>query len=134
MKTKSGSANCLFDNCSSCSLITKTTAERFNLSGEKSSFILHTVNGDKVIDSYAYSIVLIDNNEEEHIVTVYEVEDISDNIISVSLLGVKHLFDKVVQDLWDFIDNRPSGEVDILIGENRCGLHPTDWIVNGVHL
>ena len=26
---------------------------------------------------------------------------------------------------------RPSGEVDILIGENRCGLHPTDWIVNG---
>jgi hypothetical protein len=74
-------------------LITKEAAERFNLTGEKSSFILHTVNGDKIIESYAYTLVLIDNNKEEHCVTVYEVENISDNIVKVSLSGVKHLFD-----------------------------------------
>jgi hypothetical protein len=33
--------------------------------------------------------------------------------------------------VWGLIDNRPSGEVDILIGENVCGLHPSDWVVNG---
>ena len=131
VSTKSGPANCLFDNCSSCCLITKEAAERFNLSGEKSSFILHTVNGDKIIESYAYMLILIDNKKEEHCITVYEVENISDNIVHVSLSGVKHLFNKAVQDLWELIDNRPSGEVDILIGENVCGLHPTDWLVNG---
>ena len=38
VSTKSGPANCLFDNCSSCCLITKNAAERFNLMGEESNF------------------------------------------------------------------------------------------------
>ena len=69
---------------------------------------------------------MIDNKEEEHCITVYEVENISDSIAHVSLSGVKHLFNDTVQDLWELIDDRPSGEVDILIGENICGLHPID--------
>ena len=131
VSTKSGPANCLFDNCSSCCLITKDAAKRFNLLGEKTSFVLHTVNGEKIIESHAYTIILIDNKEEEHCITVYEVENISDSIAHVSLSGVKHLFNEAVQDLWELIDDRPSGEAYILIGENVCGLHPTDWIVNG---
>ena len=59
VSTKSGPANCLFDNCSSCCLITKDAAKRFNLLGQKTSFILHTVNGEKVIESHAYTIILI---------------------------------------------------------------------------
>ena len=125
VSTKSSPANCFFDNCPSCCLINKDAAKRFNLLGEK-SFILHIVNGEKVIESHAYTIILIDNNKEKHCITVYKVENIFDSIVHVSLSGAKHLLNKAVQDLWELIDNRPLGEVDILIGENICGLHPID--------
>ena len=57
------------------------------------------------------------------------MEYISNAISKVSLSNVKHLFDEAVQKWWDCIDNRPSGEIDILLGENYSGIHPTDWVV-----
>ena len=62
ISTKSGSANCLFDNCATCCLITKNAAERLNLIGEKSAFFLRTVAGKLVIESYAYNLTLIDTD------------------------------------------------------------------------
>ena len=129
IKTKSGEVNCLFDNCSTCCLITKNAAERFNLIGKLTIFIIKTVVGYKEIESYAYNLTLVDNDGTEHTIVVYEVDYISEGIQEVSLCGIKELFGESVQSVWNLIDNRPSGEIDLLLGENVSGLHPTDWIV-----
>ena len=131
VSTASGPLNCLFDNCSECCLITKDAAARLNLFGKRFNIILRTVTSHKVIESFAYTVKLIDNDNKEHEVWVHDVEYISNSISKVSLSDVKHLFDERVQKLWDCIDNRPSGEIDMLLGENYSGIHPTDWVVQG---
>ena len=44
---------------------------------------------------------------------------------------MKSLFCNNVQHLWDKISTRPSGEVELLLGGNQLGLHPTDVEVVG---
>ena len=131
IETTSGNANCLFDNCSTCCLITKNAAQRMNLIGEPYSFFIKTVTGYKEIKSHAYHLKLVDNEGNDHYIVVYEVEYISETIPEVSLDTVKDLFDQCTQGIWNLIDNRPAGEIDLLLGENVSGLHPTDWVVKG---
>ena len=125
----SGDANCLFDNCSMCCLITKNAAESMNLIGELTSFFITTVIGFKEIQSYSYKLTLVDNDKNEHFIAVYEVDYISETIPEVSLDRVKLLFDQPTQGMSNLIDNRPAGEIDLLFGENVSVLQPTDWVV-----
>ena len=129
--TATGSANCMFDSGASCCLITKGAAEHMNLSGEPMSLTITTVNGTRTIDSFAYTVPLIDKDKERHLVTALEVESISDNIIEADVSAVKHMFSSVVQDKWDQIKSRPKGEIDLLLGQNVCGLHPVSFESRG---
>ena len=124
LSTKTGSVNCVFDNCATCCLITRNAAEQLNLFGEHIQFGIKTVTGDKVIDSRAYLITLIDKEQKEHTITAFEGENILDNEIAVDTSEVKHLFSETIQERWKLYEERPKGEIDLLIGENVCGLHP----------
>ena len=131
VSTTSGNVTCLFDNCAECCLITKSAAKRLKLVGEPLNITVTTVAGEKTIESYAYTITFVDNDGKEHKVTIHEVEFISDALSKLSLLNVKDLFGVDVQSIWDRIDNRPCGDIDVLLGENVSGLHPNDWVIQG---
>ena len=108
--TAEGTLNCLFDNAASCCLITESAAKNMNLKREPIKMFIKTVNGTKPLDSFTYSLPLIDKNNEKHWITAHEVKNISDDITEVDILGVKHLFSAKVQEKWDSIrKSRPSG-------------------------
>ena len=123
--------NGMFDNCATCSLISKSAAHRLQLKGKAANLFIKTVNGGKVVKSCSYAVPLFDKNKKCHHVTAYEIESISDNISENDISGVKHLFSAETQSLWDLIKNRPTGEIDVLIGSNVLGKHPRDMECKG---
>ena len=55
----------------------------------------------------------------------------SEPIESIDLSNVKELFSSPIQRSWNEVESRPSGEVELLIGQNYAGLHPTVHETNG---
>ena len=125
--TTDGSLNSLFDNAATCSLITRSAAQRLGLKGEPISLTINTVTGSKPIDSSIYQVPLIDQQNISHVIKVLQVESISDLVSKVDLSKVRHLFSERIQTSWDSIASRPVGNVDILIGSDVLGLHPVDF-------
>ena len=123
--SKSGALTAFYDNGSTCCLITFSAAEKLNLHGEPILISIKTTIGNKTLRSYAYQITLIDNKGINHTITAFGVTNISNhqNVVDVSRLCDK--FSKEVQDDWDLIE-QPEGEIELLIGMNALGLHPTD--------
>ena len=116
----------MFDNCASCTLITRPAAACLQLKGKMYNMSVRTVTSVKVVQSYAYIVPLYDKNKECHFITAYEIESIASNISEVDISAVKHLFSDDTQAMWDIIKNRPTGEIDLLIGSSVLGLHPRD--------
>ena len=119
-------ANFLFDNCATCSLITEPAAKRLNLVGESLVLELTTVTSTVQINSVLYRIPFKDTNNETHIVKVWQVEKISEFSDEVDISTVKHLFSSHIQQNWESIALRPTGAIDILLGSDCLGLHPVD--------
>ena len=44
---------------------------------------------------------------------------------------MKTLFSQTTQQEWDNIAMRPTGEVELLIGSDNLGLHPTEFEAQG---
>ena len=49
------------------------------------------------------------------------MESISNVMAGNDISGVQHLFSSEVQSKWDFINKRPVGAIDVLIGNNVLG-------------
>ena len=131
VQSSTGDINCFFDNGSSCCLITNAAARRLNLVGKPMCITITTVNGKEDLDSSAYYLSLIDTEGEHHIITVFGVENISNHLTKVDLSEVQMEFSDKIQSIWNQLEGRPSGEIDVLIGQNACGLHPTDLELRG---
>ena len=130
VSTLSGSLTTFWDNGSTCSLITKVAAERLNLLGEPVCIGVETVTGKQIIDSQRYSVNLVDIGGNNHAVTVFAVETISNRLKSVEISKIKHEFSSDIQRKWDLIQI-PGGEVELLVGLNAFSLHPRDLECSG---
>ena len=127
----SGDVNCFFDDGSTCCLILHSTAKRLGLKGERIRMRLKTVNGITESESYMYYLDLIDTDNVSHSIKIFAVDWIADAIENVSIDGVKELFSAKIQAEWAKVDTRPSGDVEVLIGLNYLGLHPSDLEIRG---
>ena len=123
VNTPSGKVNCFFDDGSNRCLILESTAQRLGLIGEDIVMKLHTVIGDKESHTKVFSVNLLDVNNEKHTIQAFAVPKIG-SIQVVSADGIKGLFSEKIQQEWEKVDIRPSGEVELLIGSNYIGLHP----------
>ena len=130
VNTLTGTTTVFYDNGSTCCLITFSAANRLNLIGEAITITIKTVNETKTISSFAYTITLTDMHGGHHLVTAYGVSNISNHRNSIDISGVVEEFSPQVQQQWHEIE-QPSGEIELLIGMNACGLHPTDKEVSG---
>jgi hypothetical protein len=92
---------------------------------------LITVNGNNEIQSKVYHINLLDNENKVHRIKVFGVDWISSGIEEVDVDRLKGLFSNEVQGVWDQVRRRPTGVVELLIGSNYLGLHPTEMEVSG---
>ena len=127
VETTSGNVNCFFDNGSTCCLITFAAARRLKLIGKPISITISTAIGEEMIRSEFYYVTLVDIHGAHHVVTVFGVEKISNSLKDVEIANVKSYFSPKVQDIWSQVDKRPVGEVDIIIGQNAAGLHPSEF-------
>ena len=124
--TQSGNMDVLFDNASTCCLILNSTAERLQLQGEEVVIGLETVNKDDYVHSHLYNINLVDRAQNIHQVKAFGVPKISGAVGPVNIDELKTLFTEGTQNNWGDMDNRPTGEIEFLLGGNYLGLHPTD--------
>ena len=72
--------------------------------------------GSKLIPSRTYQVPLIDESNVQHIISAFEVDNISDSIASVDLSNVTHIFSPEIQGKWSSLQARPTGQLDLLIG------------------
>ena len=92
---------------------------------------IRTPIGSKTVTSHTYKVPLTDNSNVQHVITAFEVENISEDMMEVDVSGVKHIFSSTVQGMWESVQDRPSGQLDLLIGCNMLGLHPSDYEYRG---
>ena len=116
--------NVFFDAGSTCSLILTSVAERYGLQGHEVKVTIATVNGEKDRVTKLYVVELINQLGERKLVRALGMERISGKIPAICLDGVKHEFSTEVQEVWDAVSQRPSGEVELLVGSEVAGLHP----------
>ena len=128
--TPTGPLTTFFDNCSTCCLITHSAAQRLCLVGEAVIMEITTATGKTTVDSFIYTITLVDKEGEDHFITACAIETISNKIKRVDVSKVKNEFSPQIQDIWSRLEDRPHGEVDLLIGINECGIHPVDMEVS----
>ena len=121
IRTKRGWINALWDNGASLCFITNKRAKAEKLKGIKTELSLVKVGGvrEKLV-SYKYKLPLIDKKGQELQIDVYGVDKITSDIPAVNLKGVYELFKDVPQKEIE----RPTGEVDVLIGFEYAGFHP----------
>lgn len=73
------------------------------------------------ISSFAYDVPLKDLCGRVKVVKAYGIDEISSKIQQIDVSMIAPLFKEVSSEQID----RPSGNVDLLIGFNYAGLHPT---------
>jgi len=121
IRTKKGWINMLWDNGSSLCFIMNKRAKAEKLKGTKTELSLVKVGGVREqLVSYKYKIPLIDKKGQELQIDVYSIDKITSDIPAVNLNGVYELFKNVPKKEIE----RPTGEVDVLIGYEYAGFHP----------
>ena len=78
------------------------------------------------LESFVYHISLVERDIASHTIKVFAVDWIAAAIQKADLGGAKDLFSSKIQREWDKVKSRPSGNMEVLIGSNFLGLHPTD--------
>ena len=113
--------NVLWDSGATFTLITFKKANQLNLIGENIGISVIKIGGEKeTIPSYAYDLPLRDKSRQVITFRVYDVDKISTDVKYISVNGVVHLFD----DIKEVDIQRPTDEIDVLVGYEYAGLHP----------
>ena len=129
--TVSGNIISFFDDGSDCSLILNSAAKRLGLKGEAVVMEITTVTGVVKTDSHVYIVTILDREGNSHNVKAFGLDKLNGKIEKVDVDGVKTLFSQTTQQEWDKIAMRPTGEVELLIGSDNLGLHPTEFEAQG---
>lgn len=129
--TLSGLINVFFDDGSTCTLILHSAAQRLGLSGEEVEVEVTTVIAVTKTFSKIYTLTLFDINNEKHEIQAVGMERLNGQIKEIKVDGVKKLFSPEIQSVWDRVNSRPTGEVELLVGSDNLGLHPSEIEVHG---
>ena len=120
--TKSSDLTVLWDSGASLCLITFRKAASLKLKGHPTQLSIVKVGGKmEQISSFAYDVPLKDLYGGVKVVKAYGIDEISSKIQQIDVSKIAPLFKGVTSEQID----RPSGNVDLLIGFNYAGLHPT---------
>jgi hypothetical protein len=127
----SGNINSFFDDGSDCTLILNSAAQRLGLRGEDIMMEVKTDIGMVKTPSKVYSVTIFDQQNKPHELTAFGFDRLNGKVESIDVSGVKDLFSDDIQRVWDRISTRPSGDVELLIGSDHLGLHPSEIEVQG---
>ena len=139
-----------FDNGSTCSLILDRVAKKYELLGQNVRVTISTINGEKERHTKLYVVELVDRDGKVRIVRALGVDNISGPIPNVNMDGLKPLFSDKVQKAWTNVMDRPTKEIEILVGSEVANIHPekveavdnliiskslfgTGWAIHGHH-
>ena len=125
MQVKSGDSgevvmNVFWDSGSKVTMITFKKAKQLGLKGERIRINIIKVGADKeTIDSKLYTVPMQDNQGNVHHFKAFGISRISTAIESNDISEVSKLFSVTAKDI-----ERPTGEIDMLIGFEYAGFHP----------
>ena len=110
-----------FDNGSTVMLCTHRWAKKVGLRGEEVVYFLRVV-GDQYAEKHTmmYSFTIEDNSGSRHKIHAYGMDVITEVERVPDLTDIKHLFPGVPDEALRI----PTGEVDILIGQNHRSIQP----------
>ena len=119
------STNVFFDIGATVTLCTHDWAQRAKLRGSPTTLYLRVVGEDyQKVDTTKYSLCLTDCTGNVHHVTAHGMDLITELHEVPDLSPVKHLFPGVGEETFQ----RPTGPVDLLIGQNFRKLQPTGGV------
>ena len=115
------SYNAVLDPCSNLSLITHRAARKLNLKGRDITMSITKVgNVTDVITTKEYTVSVRDKDNKIWTIQVYGIDEVTSNLGKVDVSRVVELFrDIQINDI-----ERPTGEVDLLLGLDCCTLLP----------
>ena len=119
-----------FDDGSNCSVILNKLAKRLGLYGVDVTLELGTVNAKTTVQTKLYCLELLDQEGARHLIKAFGLDSISGALPAIDLNGVKSMFSQEVKDNWDKLE-RPTGEVELLIGNEMAHLHPVHFETRG---
>ena len=94
---------------------------RFRLASCTVSYWLAVVGDERVLRTTTlYTMHLVDNLGNQHVVQAYGIDQISDNSMVLDLEGVRTIFPGAPKEVF----NRLSGPINILIGSMYRSLQP----------
>ena len=110
-----------WDGGSTLTLVSRSYARRNNLQGVPIIYDLITVGGEVTThNTMLYEITIVTRKGEHHVIQAFEIEDICGSMTPVNTKQFAKLFPSTKP----YEISRPSGEIDILIGNNYAPLHP----------
>ena len=120
--------NVLWDGGATLSLITFRKANELGLEGKHINLSVTKVGGkSEQINSNKYELTLKDKKGKNVDFIVYGIDKISSEVRDIDISSASKLFSNVnLKDL-----QRPTGEIDILIGFEYAGYHPARMQNNG---
>ena len=117
-----GKATVLWDGGATLSLITFRKTTELGLTGKEVDLSVTKVGGTtQVIKSYKYDVLIKAQDGKLVDFIVYGIDKISTQLRNVDLAEVLKLFPNAKSEQLQ----RPAGEIDILIGFEYAGFHPT---------
>ena len=116
------SANIMFDDCSSATIITHDYAALAGYKGTEVEYTLKVMDSPPVLKKTTlYELALRDNMGEIYGVSALGIHEITDFSVRTNLDLIKHVFPQAPAAVW----RRPVGPIDILIGGDYTNLHPS---------
>ena len=110
-----------WDGGSTLTLVSKSYALRNKLQGVPILYDLMTVGGEVTThDTMLYEITIVSRKGEHHVIQAFEIEDICGSMTPVNTKQFAKLFPSTKP----FEISRPTGAIDILIGNNYAAIHP----------
>ena len=85
-----------------------------------------TITGVVKSNSQVYSLSIVGQDNKVYQIKVFGLEKLNGNVQNVNIQGVKELFSQKIQQEWEKLSDRPVGQVELLIGSDNLGLHPTE--------
>ena len=119
-------ATLFFDSGSDSTFITNQAAKRLGAKRVKSVTLSLTVMGgsEKKLTSCIYEVSLVSQNGTIHQINAYGLDQITEPVTAFNQAVLKSLFPNI--DVAEI--NRNSKEIDILVGVDFEGLHPTEVV------
>jgi len=114
--------NVLWDGGSTLSMITLNKARELKLTGKRVQLTIVKVGGLKeTTNSYQYEVPLKDKEGKTVLLIAYGIQRISSPAKAINMMNFANLFLTVPEEEI----TRPTGDIDMLIGFEYAGFHPT---------